>query len=170
MSTINKKYKFGENLVSSQNLSKEDYIEKRLIRKINLYYDKSLNYNRKYRVILLGSLIIGSLIPIIINWNFLEQYGINDVIATILSILVVIMVSIEVTFNFREQFKNYKKAEDQLTSEMYLFQTNTDPYLHEDAELNFKLLVKRVESIIAKERLDTIVKITQKEANDKLNK
>ncbi len=62
-------------------------------------------------------------------------------------------------FNFKEKFKSYKKTEDQLTNELILFQTNTEPYNFkstEDSNAIFRLFVSRVESIILKERDDMV--------------
>ncbi len=75
------------------------------------------------------------------------------------------------TIYFREKYKSYKKTEDQLTNELILYQTNTEPYkidkfsnntpYKEDSKPIFCLFVSRVESIILKERDDTVEKLTR---------
>ena len=73
------------------------------------------------------------------------------------------MVSLETTFNFRERLQNYKKTEDRLTHELYIYQSGSEPYNLSDPNKereNFHLLVLRVEAIIREEREDTIEKAT----------
>lgn len=167
---ILKRREFGDNFIIKGFLGEEEYIKTRLIWKIKLYFKKSKLYKNAYRFLLLLSLIAGALIPIVTNWSLLKDYELNtqfgvyeysDLIVTILSILLIVVVSLELTFNFREKFKNFKKAEDELTSELYLYQTSAEPYMLADLDEKFRLLVNRVESIIAKERLTTIVQISK---------
>ena len=83
-------------------------------------------------------------------------------LASIFSFLVVVLFSIESVFNFREQWKSYKNAEDEITQELNLFHTSAEPYNNSNNKENEKLLVMRIESIILKERKETIEKLTSK--------
>jgi hypothetical protein len=144
----------------------KDYINDRLIPKIQLYFKFSQRCGKAYRFIVFFTLLFGALVPIFLNWDLLTGYNIGEdsnlgkQFATFFSILVIILVSFEATFKFRERLQNYKKTEDQLTHELYLFQSRTDPYELKSEEDNFRLLVFRVESIIREERDDTIEKAT----------
>jgi hypothetical protein len=76
------------------------------------------------------------------------------------------LISLEAgVFNFREKFKNYKKSEDQLTNELMLFQTGSEPYhvqlSNGEESFIYRLFVSRVESIILRERDDTVEKMTR---------
>lgn len=146
----------------------KDYIQDRLISKIKLYFKYSRRTERAYRAILFFTLCFGALVPVLMNWDYLKNYAVGEsnmgiLFSTICSIVVIILVSLEATFKYRERLQNYKKTEDQLTRELYLFQSGSRPYNLDGSnsdKANFRLLVTRVESIIEQEREDTIEKAT----------
>lgn len=160
------KAKSREDLRYYENMQAKDYIDDRLIYKIKLYFKFSRRCERAYRFIVFFTLLFGALVPIFMNWDYLNGYNFGEdsnlgkQLATFFSIIVIILVSFEATFKFRERLQNYKKTEDQLTHELYLFQSGTYPYELKSEEDNFRLLVFRVESIIREERDDTIEKAT----------
>lgn len=163
------KASFREDLKFYEDLQPADYIRERLIFKIKLYFKSSRRCERAYRLIVFFTLCFGALVPVVMNWNYLKDFSIgNDsdlgaLLATIFSIIVIILVSLETTFNFREQLRNYKKTEDQLTHELYLYQSGSEPYDQggpDHEKKNFQLLVFRVESMIKEEREDTIERAT----------
>jgi hypothetical protein len=145
-----------------QQMSAEEYINDRLLFKIKLYYYFGRRNKRLYGMLAVLAIIAGLLVPLSLVLDLLYSKG----YATFLSLFTGGIISLEATvFNFKEKFKSYKKTEDQLTNELILFQTKTEPYFFnvavgEDKAL-FRLLVSRVESIILKERDDTIEKITR---------
>jgi Protein of unknown function (DUF4231) len=145
-----------------QQMTAEDYINDRVLYKIKLYYLFGKRNKLWYNVIAILSIIAGLLIPLslALDVKYSKEY------ATFLSLFAGGLISLEAAvFNFKEKFKSYKKTEDQLTNELILFQTNTEPYnfksQKEDSIDIFRLLVSRVESIILKERDDTVEKITR---------
>ena len=145
-----------------QQMTAEEYINDRLLYKIKLYYLFSKRNKRWYNLIAILSIVAGLLIPLSLGLNikYSKEY------ATILSLFAGALISLEAAvFNFKEKFKSYKKTEDQLTNEMILFQTNTEPYNFktpsDDSRAVFRLLVSRAESIILKERDDTVEKMTR---------
>ena len=145
-----------------QQMTAEEYINDRVLFKIKLYYLLGKRNKSWYNLIAILSIVAGLLIPLSLSLNipYSKEY------ATFLSLLAGGLISLEAAvFNFKDKFKGYKKAEDQLTNELILFQTNTAPYniahLSVDCNAMFRLLVSRVESIILKERDDTVEKITR---------
>ncbi len=145
-------------LLSKETLTVNEYIANRVLFKIRLYFKKSKFYKFWYRGLLLLTLIFGALVPVFVNWQSIS--GHKD-IATVFSILVIVFVSIETTFQFRETYKNYKLTEDKLTTQLHLFQTNSEPYNLNDKTENFKNFVSEIESIIALERKETIKSLTK---------
>jgi len=145
-----------------QQMTAEEYINDRVLYKIKLYYLFGKRNKRWYNLIAILSIVAGLLIPLSLGLDikYSKEY------ATFLSLFAGGLISLEAAvFNFKEKFKSYKKTEDQLTNELILFQTNTEPYnfksQKEDSIDVFRLLVSRVESIILKERDDTVEKVTR---------
>ena len=139
-------------------MSPENYINDRVLYKIKLYFLFGQRSKRWYNFIAILSVISGLLVPLFLNLDF--KY--SKEYATALTLFAGALISLEATvFNFREKYKSYKKTEDQLTNELVLYQTNTDPYKIEDPKALFGLFVSRVESIILKEREDTVEKLTR---------
>jgi Protein of unknown function (DUF4231) len=145
-----------------QRMSAEEYINDRVLFKIKLYYLFGKRNKLWYNLIAILSIISGLMVPLSLNLNlkYSKEY------ATFLSLFAGGLISLEAAvFNFKEKFKSYKKTEDQLTNELILFQTNTEPYSikssMEDSSAIFRLLVSRSESIILKERDDTVEKMTR---------
>ena len=149
-------------------LTPENYINDRVLFKIRLYFYFGKRNKRWYNLLAVISIISGLLVPLFLNLEF--PY--SKQFATAFSLLAGGLVSLEAfVYNFREKFKNYKKTEDQLTNELFLYQTYTEPYkvdkildnkhYKEDPGSVFSLFVSRVESIILKERDDTVEKLTR---------
>lgn len=82
------------------------------------------------------TVIGGAIVPVLINLKF---KGV-DIITTTISLIVVILVSLETVFHFREQWKNYRATEQLLAKEYFNFVTAEGPYRDQDegeAFLNF---------------------------------
>jgi len=147
-----------------QQMTAEQYINDRVLFKIRLYYFLGKRNKRWYNLIAILSILSGLMVPLFLNLDF----AFSKEYATALTLITGALISFEtVVFNFKEKFKSYKKTEDQLTNELILYQTNTEPYKNlngvpvKPSDYLFTLFVSRVESIILKERDDTIEKITR---------
>lgn len=145
-----------------QQMTAEEYINDRVLFKIKLYYLFSKRNKGWYNTIAVLSIFAGLLVPLFLALNLKHARG----YATFLSLFAAALISLEAAvFNFKEKFKAYKKTEDQLTNELILFQTSTEPYnlklAEEDTKVLFRLFVSRVEAIILRERDDTVEKITR---------
>ena len=145
-----------------EEITTEEYINDRVLYKIKLYFLFGKRNKGWYNVIAVLAIISGLFVPLFLalDVRYAKEY------ATFFSLFAGGLISLEAAvFNFKEKFKSYKKTEDQLTNELILFQTKTEPYFNESSAENskamFRLFVSRVESIILKERDDTIEKITR---------
>ena len=75
---------------------------------------------------------------------------------TITSLFVVITVSLESVFHYREQWKNYRSTEQFLGHEQFMYQTRVGPYKNVGGEDAFVLFVERIEEAISAENAATL--------------
>jgi hypothetical protein len=90
--------------------------------------------------------------------------ALNQVLATILSVLVVILVSLESVLHHREQWVNSRSTSEALRKEYYLFITKQGPYVdtHDgDPDGVFRKFVERVESMVEAENMSTLQVMTR---------
>lgn len=137
------------------------YMEKRALYKIKRYFLLSKRSERRFKTIAVFILVLSASVPVILGLAVIDNTELRMLFASVCSFLVVVLFSIESVYNFREQWKSYKNAEDEITQELNLFHSSAEPYNSKKHE-NEKLLVLRVESIVQKERKETIEKLTSK--------
>jgi hypothetical protein len=77
-------------------------------------------------------------------------------LVTIISLIVVIFVSLESVFHYREQWKNYRSTEQSLGHEVFQFRGGVGPYKGLSPKDAFLSLVERVEAAIANENAATL--------------
>jgi hypothetical protein len=133
-------------------MSPEEYIAIRL-NPIREWYDKKA---RRYKKLFLWMRTItvlgGAIVPVLIN---LQIHKI-EVVTTLLSVLVVVFISLESVFHFREQWKNYRTTDQLLSREYFNFATADGPYRDLDEQEAFLNFVERVENAIASESATTL--------------
>jgi ABC-type multidrug transport system fused ATPase/permease subunit len=137
------------------------YMENRAIYKVKRYFMLSKRSEKLYKTIAVSVLIFSALVPVILGTSIIHNVKWSMFLASLSSFLVVVLFSVESVYNFREQWRSYKNAEDEITQELNLFHTAAEPYNGKNHEKE-KLLVMRVEGIILKERKETIEKLTSK--------
>ncbi len=95
--------------------------------------------------------------PVLVN----VEFPYVDPVATAISIMVVLLVSLESVFHYREQWVNYRSTEQYLRKEYFLFTAKEGIYadLDEDAEA-FRTFVERVEQAIDVENASTLQVMT----------
>ena len=97
--------------------------------------------------------VVGAaIVPVLINLKF---PGV-DITSTIISLIVVVFVSLETVFHFREQWKNYRSTEQLLAKEYFNFVTAEGPYREKEEREAFLNFVDRVENAIASENASTL--------------
>lgn len=137
------------NLKNQLKLTPEEYMEDRVIYKINLYGKLGDRHRRFYYISSFISILCAALVPVLIQRE-------NDLSAIILSLIVTILVSLEKLFHFRQHWRNYDSVESYLRREQILYQRRADVYKEKSDEEAAELFVRRIEDGIKHERDETI--------------
>jgi Protein of unknown function (DUF4231) len=142
------------------------------VRQYQTWYDKKAVWAKKRFLFMRGfSVAGGSIVPVLINVpSDLSVFGGIPVIKTIVtltSLLVVIAVSLESVFHYREQWKNYRSTEQFLGHETIAFTNGVGVYRDKVPQDAFGLFVERVEDAIRSENAATlnIMTLAQESAN-----
>lgn len=113
-------------------LSPDQYIEVR-VKQFQGWYDRKavLCKNRHLRMRAF-TVIAGGIVPVLVNVetsiNNLVGYPIMKTVITIISLFVVVTVSLESVFHYREQWKNYRSTEQRLGHEVFNFLARVGVY------------------------------------------
>jgi len=103
------------------------------------------------------SVVGGALVPVLVN----VEFPYVDPVATAISIMVVLLVSLESVFHYREQWVNYRSTEQYLRKEYFLFTAKEGIYADLDEEADaFRTFVERVEQAIDVENASTLQVMT----------
>lgn len=144
-------------------IDENEYMSDRVVYKIRIYSRLAEKQKRLYQALSVIGIVLSSLVTIQINFNFTG----SQLLATVLSVLVTMTVSIERLFRFREHWGNYDEMAARLRSEQLKYQTRSEDYSFkassdenassdEKDKAAFELFVKRIERAINDERKDTI--------------
>ena len=145
-------------------LTVEKYIEERLNNQL-AYYDKTANKaKRRYLRSRSTSVVAAALVPVLVNLEF--PYV--DAITTILSVMVVLIVSLEGVFHFREQWVNSRSTSEALRKEYFQFMSAEGRYseLQDDKTKAFRIFVGRAEAMIETENMSTLQVMTRESQNE----
>ena len=140
-------------------LSQEHYIDERLNDQLR-YYDRTAGKAKsRYLQSRMVSVVAGALVPVLVNLEFAYV----DLITTILSVMVVLIVSLESVFHFREQWVNSRSTSEALRKEYFEFTAAEGLYADfvDDTDAAFRLFVERVEAMIEAENLSTLQVMTR---------
>jgi|SRR5271166_1170434 len=155
---------------STSQLTPEQYISERLEQYQGWYDKKSVTMKTKYLRMRALSVVGGSLVPVLINVPYhanLAGVSVVQVVVTLISLCVVISISLENVFHYREQWKNYRSTEQLLGHEKFFFRTRVGRYHGISDEDAFRVLVERVEDAVAAENAATLnTMTTASEASD----
>lgn len=149
----------------------EKYISERVEQYQGWYDSKAVIAKRKYLGMRAVSVVGGSLVPVLVNVPQQLVYGIPiiQIIVTMVSLLVVVFISLESVYHYREQWKNYRSTEQLLGHEKFLFRTRVGRYKDLAEEDAFKLFVERVEDSIFSENSATLnIMTTASESSAKI--
>lgn len=147
-----------------QTLSADKYLTERVAQYRGWYDRKAVACKARYLRMRAFTVVGGGLVPVVANIDILHhvkmgEYGPYDVgtaLVTLVSLFVVVFVSLETVFHYREQWKNYRSTEQLLGHEEFLFRAGVGPYKGLEADDAFLLLVERVEDAIAAENIATL--------------
>ena len=139
----------------------ETYIAERFNDAISWYDSKAVTSKSRYQWMRAVSVIGGVLVPVLVNVSLpgLEIY--LKAVTTVLSTLVVLLVSLESVFHYREQWVNYRSTEQFLRREYFLFAAKEGVYTDlRSADDAFRVFVERVEAKIESENTSTLQILT----------
>jgi hypothetical protein len=106
------------------------------------------------------AVVAGGIVPVLVNVetsiNNVIGHPVMRTIVTAVSLLVVVTVSLESVFHYREQWKNYRSAEQLLGHEQFQFLTKVGAYRGLAGEEAFRLFVERIEGTISSENAATL--------------
>lgn len=140
-------------------VSPQRYIEERVEQYQKWYDGKAVGMKSRYLRMRSFSVVGGGLVPVLINvpWQT-ELLGVPviQLVVTVVSLLVVVAVSLESVFHYREQWKNYRSTEQLLGHEKFLFRSRVGRYKGMNDDDAFRLFVERVEEAIAIENAATL--------------
>jgi hypothetical protein len=137
-------------------LTPEEYVAERLNPEI-VYYNKSATAaKKKYLQMRALTVIGGALVPVLVNVDL--PYV--DILTTTISLVVVLFVSLETVYRYREQWTNYRTAEQHLRNEYFEFTTKSGSYTGLDEMTAFTLFVNHIEGDIEAENNSTLRAMT----------
>jgi hypothetical protein len=134
----------------------EEYIETR-VRQYQSWYDRKAGISKSRYLRMRGlSVVGGAVVPALVNVDFDGRTA----VVTVVSLLVVVIVSLESVLHYREQWKNYRSTEQLLGHEIIYFKTLVGPYKGLDGAAAYDRFVERVERAIASENAATLNTMT----------
>jgi hypothetical protein len=135
-------------------MTPEEYVTERLNQYREWYDKKAVTAKSTYLWMRAITVVGGALVPVLVNLNEVKYM---NYATTLISLLVVILVSLETVYHFREQWKNYRSTEQVLAREYFYFTTGDGPYreIAEPSESFFQF-VQRVEGAIETENASTL--------------
>lgn len=138
----------------------ETYISERFNSAISWYDNKAVTCKSRYQWMRAASVVGGVLVPVLVNVSFPGSDTYLKPLTTALSTLVVLLVSLESVFHYREQWVNYRSTEQFLRREYFLFAAKEGVYTNLDADDAFRTFVERVEAKIESENASTLQILT----------
>ncbi len=137
----------------------EQYLTERVKQYQDWYDKKAVITKRRYTRMRILSVVGGTLVPVLANVKVGQEisgFDFMPLIVTVISIVVVVCVSLETVFHYREQWKNYRSTEQLLSQETFRYRTRIRPYASLDDATAFRLLVSRIEAAISAENASTL--------------
>ena len=128
-----------------------DYMQLRVAAGIDWYKAAALTARAKYLIMRVISVVGAALVPV-----FLNAFPTHQLITTGISIMVVLAVSLEGVFHYKEQWRNYSATSSALEHEFYAMKTGTPPYDTVIPEQTFNLFAQRIEETINQEVSTTL--------------
>lgn len=135
-------------------MTPEEYIDERLNQFREWYDKKAVIAKRNYQWMRAITVVGGAVVPVLVNLPF-DDSSVRY-LTTVVSLVVVILISLESVFHFREQWKNYRSTEQLLAKEYFNFATGEGPYRNQNEKEAFLNFVDRVENAIASENASTL--------------
>src|SRR6266550_3409256 len=136
----------------------EEYIRDRINDQLRFYDRKASFYKSRYLFMRAATVVGGAIVPVLVNlsfapvsvnlWFFVVSLNIVKVSTTLISLMVVLFVSLESVYHFKEQWKNYRSTAELLKKEYFLFASGEGRYSGKLEAEAFKLFVEQSETAI----------------------
>jgi hypothetical protein len=143
-----------------EGFTRDQYIESRVKQYQGWYDRKAVTCKGRYLRMRAFTVVAGGIVPVLVNVevsiNNLIGYPVMKAVITVISLLVVVTVSLESVFHYREQWKNYRSTEQLLGHEQFEFLAKVGVYKDSTAEGAFQLFVERIEDAISSENAATL--------------
>lgn len=134
-------------------MKSKEYIDER-INPYRGWYDKKATTSKKIFLYMRTITVLGSaIVPVLINVSSVDWM---KYITSGVSLLVVVLISLESVYHYKEQWKNYRSTEQSIAKEYFNFTTAEGPYKMLAEKDAFLTLVERVENAIESENLSTL--------------
>ena len=125
-----------------------EYLERRLDPQRKWHNEKAKWNKRRFYTVEVATLLAGAAIPIINLWLAKDPYW-AGVLSAILGGVVVVAASVGKLFKFHENWLQYRTLVEALEREKELYSNGAADYAELDEAGRNRLLVERVESILA---------------------
>lgn len=126
-----------------------EYVSGRYKSEIEWYDQRSMKYQKYYKISQWLIIIFSSITPIFIVLSYQFPTGYVNGIAVSTSVIVAISSAILRTFRFYDNWINYRTICETLKKEIYLYDAKIDEY--REVEDPKALFVERVETLISRE-------------------
>jgi hypothetical protein len=140
----------------------EEYIQERMFQYRKWYDNKAVKAKFRFQSMRALSVVGAAIVPVLVNLNFQFQ----ELLTTLISLLVVVLVSLESVFHYGDQWKNYRSTEQFIAQEYFYFTTGDGSYRGMKADQAFLHLVERIEGAIASENSSTLNVLTVASKSD----
>ena len=147
-------------------MTPQEYMAERLNDQIK-YYDKTANLSKKtYLRNRTITVVAGAIVPVLVN----VEFPYDNLVTSFLSLLVVLIVSLEGVYHYREQWINSRSTSEALRKEYFLFSTKEGPYkkIQSSQDEAFILFVERIEYLIESENNSTLQVMTRESKTEKI--
>jgi hypothetical protein len=147
-------------------MTPEEYIDERLNQYKEWYDKKAVSAKRNCQWMRAISVVGGAIVPVLVNLPYNKL--IVQIITTFVSLIIVVLISLESVFHFGDQWKNYRSTEQLLAKKYFNFVSGEGPYRQQDSNEVFLNLVDRVENAISSENASTLnvmTTLSDKKAN-----
>lgn len=137
-------------------MTPKEFISERLNESIAWYDKKAGSLKNRYLRMRVITVISGALVPVLVN---LDIPYVNY-LTTFISLVVVLLVSLESVYHYSAQWTNYRSTEQFLRKEYFLFTANEGPYAERKEDDAYRLFVERIERAIEAEVAITLQVMT----------
>jgi hypothetical protein len=125
-----------------------EYLERRLEPQRKWHNEKAKWNKRRFYTVEVATLLAGAAIPVVNLWVAGDPYW-AGVLSAILGGVVVVAASVGKLFKFHENWLQYRALAEALERERELYSVGAADYTEADEAGRNRLLVERVESILA---------------------